>query len=88
MTETNDNDKEKSDGRLEDIVEAVEECRESIRQLAKILDGLTEFANIRDLEDAGDWVVVANTSDLVSRQLKDLDSNLNEAIDLCDTGDL
>jgi len=81
-------DKDKAGDRLKKVVDSVEECREQVVKLCKIMDGLYEFASIRDAEDAGDWVVVANTADLVSRCLKDLNANLVEATDPGDTGDV
>lgn len=80
-------DEERDDEYQENLAKSVGSCRESMRKLRKILDGLVEFADIRDQEDAGDWVVVVNTADLVSRSLKDLEDNLEEAIDRGDTGD-
>lgn len=57
-------------------------------RLRKVLDGLTEVANIRDKEDAGDWVVVAQVSDLVSRGIGDMIDNIREALEVGDPGDL
>ena len=73
---------------LKKVVDSVEECREQVLKLHKIMDGLSAFASIRDAEDTGDWVVVANTADMVSRCLKDLNANLVEATDPGDTGDV
>ena len=55
-------------------------------RLRKVLDGLTEFANIRDKEEAGDWIVVAQVSDLVSRSIGDMAENIMEALEVGDTG--
>ena len=57
-------------------------------RLRKVLDGLTEFADIRDKEDAGDWVVVTQVSELVSRSIGDMVDNIREALEVGDPGDL
>jgi len=72
---------------LDKLREEVYANANSMRKLVIILDGLREFAQIRDDEDAGDWVAVVQTADLVSRQIKDLADNLKEAADAGDPGD-
>lgn len=57
--------------------------REHLRHLArlrKILEGLVEFADIRDREDAGDWVVVTQIADMVNRNLGDTMANVYDAL--------
>ena len=57
-------------------------------RLRKVLDGLTEFADIRDKEDAGDWVVVTQVSELVSRSIGDMVDNIREALEVGDPEEL
>ena len=57
-------------------------------RLRKVLDGLTEFADIRDKEEAGDWVVVTQVSDLVSRSIGDMVDNIREALEVGDPEEL
>lgn len=66
---------------LDKLREEVYANADGMRKLVIILNGLREFAQIRDDEDAGDWVAVVQTADLVSRQIKDLADNLKEAAD-------
>ena len=84
--EKDDIDEEKDDRFLVNLIKSVGSCRESMGKLRKVLDGLVEFADMRDQEDAGDWVVVVNTAELVSRSLKGLEDNLEEAVDRGNTG--
>ena len=72
---------------LDKLREEVYANANSMRKLVIILDGLREFAQIRDDEDAGDWVAVVQIADLVSRQIKDLADNLKEAADAVDPED-
>ena len=72
---------------LKRVVARVEDCRRQILKLRKIMDGLSEFASIRDEIDPGDWIVVSSTADLVSRCLKELNEDFVEIVDPGDTGD-
>ena len=62
----------------------INESLKHLVRLRKVLDGLTEFADIRDQEDAGDWVVVTQVSDLVSRSIGDMVDNIKEALEVGD----
>ena len=57
----------------------------TLKKLETVLNGLVAFAEIRDEADAGDWVVVANTADLVRCQIDDIRTNLFELFDHGDT---
>lgn len=59
----------------------------TMTKLETVLQGLVTFADMRDDEDAGDWVIVAQTADFVRRNLHDIGNNIVDALDPGDTGD-
>lgn len=71
-----------------DQQDKINESLEYLVRLRKVIDGLTEFADIRDKEDAGDWVVVTQVSELVSRSIGDMVDNIREALEVGDPEEL